>query len=71
MNQHLEKAVFDCNKVDALMYAYEAAFLCDANDGTDTEMKNRAEHAFYAIWDAIHTVQNDLEDMTCTQNANG
>lgn len=64
MNKNLTEAIFDCNKADALMYAIEAAYIVmgDSAEGKLDKI-DRAEHAFYALWDAIHKVQDDLECM--------
>ena len=64
MNQKLLSAISDCGKADALMYAFEKAFLCEAFQGDDMAMRDRAESAFYAVWDMIRNVQADLDDLS-------
>ena len=61
MNQKISKTMIDVAKVDALMYAIESAYI-----GTKIEtmeMLDRTENAFYALWDAIKMVQQDLNDL--------
>ena len=59
MNRNLQKAIFDIGKVDAIMYAIEHTYIDDPDD--DQEAKNRAAYAFYALWDSIKALSEDLD----------
>jgi len=59
MNRNLEKAMFDIGKVDALMAAYENTYL-DVTDSDGIERDNQRQFAFYAIWDAVKMVDDDI-----------
>ena len=59
MNKNLEDALFDIAKVDAIMQSIEAAYLDVAVK--DYERKCKGEFAFYALWDAVRRVADDLE----------
>lgn len=63
MNVNLEKAILDLDKVDALMYAIENSFL-DLEVLPESKVKfDRGTSAFYALWDAIHKVSDDLDKL--------
>ncbi len=68
MNRNLEKAAQDIEKVEALMYAIESAFLDIETTPEEFERAEKAVNAFYALWDSIHRVGDDinrlLEDET-------
>lgn len=61
MNANIEKAIFDLDKVDALMYAIENSCLDLEVMPGSMEKFNRGTGAFYALWDAIHKVAEDLD----------
>lgn len=63
MNKHLDKAILDIDKVDALMYAFEHTFLDFTCLGEEQKKYDRGTAAFYALWDAINTVAQDLEKL--------
>lgn len=52
MNSNLDAAIFDMEKVDALMYAIDQTFIEDAGD--------RHQYLHYALWDAVKQVKDDL-----------
>lgn len=59
MNRNLQKALFDIGKVDAVMYAIERTYIDAPED--DQEARNRAAYAFYALWDSIKALSEDLD----------
>ena len=61
MNKNLEDDLFDIAKVDALMQSIEAAYLDVAVREEDYERRCKGEFAFYALWDAVHRVMDDLD----------
>ncbi len=61
MNANLNKAISDLDKVDALMYAIENAFLDIEVVPEDRKKYDRGTGAFYALWDAIKKVSDDLD----------
>lgn len=61
MNKNFSKVVCDAAKLDALMYAIESAYV-GLNFGDDRELADRAEHAFYALWDIVQMLQQDLNE---------
>ncbi len=61
MNRNLERAIDDLKKVEALMLAYETTYL-DVEPGEDNfELNENRQYAFYALWDAIRKVGDDLD----------
>lgn len=67
MNKNLEKAIYDIQKADALMFAIETAYLnIDVAPG-ELEKANRAANAFYALWDVIKTAADDLDRLADDQ----
>lgn len=63
MNAKLMKAMFDLEKVDALMHSAEA-YLAIEVPPENREMIDRGGYIFYAIWDAIQRVSEDLEQLS-------
>jgi len=63
MNANLIKAIDDLNKVDALMYAIENAFLDIEVVPEDVRKYDKGTSAFYALWDAIKKVSDDLDTL--------
>lgn len=61
MNKNLSKALFDIEKVNAVMYAIEATYLTVEVVPEELDKADKAVHAFYALWDSIKAVQSDLE----------
>lgn len=61
MNQHLSRAIQRVERVDALMYAYERVYLDLNVDPEDRARADMAISTFYAIWDYIKEVAQDLE----------
>lgn len=61
MNKHLEDAVFGIAKVDSMMFAIEKAYLDLDVMPWEKERMDRGAYAFYALWDAIRKVADDLD----------
>jgi HJR/Mrr/RecB family endonuclease len=61
MNQNLDKAIQGVARVGALMYAYEKAFLDLEVEPEERERADMAISTFYAIWDTVREVAEDLE----------
>jgi hypothetical protein len=61
MNSNLNEAIFDTAKVNALMYAYERTFLDMEFLPEDMEKADMGVNAFYAIWDMVHKIAEDLD----------
>lgn len=65
MNNNLNDAIVDIAKADALMYAIENTYLGAIDvEPEDKELYNRGVSAFYAVWDVIHKVSDDLERLS-------
>lgn len=62
MNAKLMKAMFDLEKVDALMHSAEMYLTIEVLP-EDKELADRGGYLFYAIWDAIQRVSEDLEQL--------
>jgi len=63
MNERLMKAMFDLEKVNALMHSAEEYLMIEVSP-EDREMADRGGYIFYAIWDAIQKVSEDLEQLS-------
>lgn len=63
MNMHVEKALDDLGKVDAMMYAIENSYLSIEVIPTERERAERAESAFYVLWDLIRAVKEDVTNV--------
>jgi len=63
MGKNFEKAMFSMNKVESLMVAIENTYLDITPSKEDYEKACRAGFAFYALWDAIHELESDLDRM--------
>lgn len=61
MDKKMEKLLFDMNKVEALMSAIENTYLDVTVVDEDAEIARKGGFAFYALWDAIHSMAADLE----------
>ena len=64
MNKNIERAALDISKVDSLMYIIENSCL-DLEVMPDS--RKRYEYgvgAFYALWDAIRKVSDDIEKLS-------
>ncbi len=64
MNKNLDKAIFDIGKAEALMFAIEHSFLDLCCSPEEQEKYNRGTSAFYALWDAIKLVADDLDKLS-------
>lgn len=64
MNRNLNDAMFDIAKVDAIMYAIEKAYLDFEVEPEDREWMDRGAYMFYALWDAIQKVADDLDRLS-------
>lgn len=56
-------AVFEINKADSLLYAFEKTYLGLEVVPECRELADMGAYTFYAIWDAIHHAQNLLQKM--------
>ena len=61
MNKKLDNALLDIAKVNSLMFAIEAAFLDINVEPEQLEKADHAINAFYALWDEIHKVEEDID----------
>ena len=61
MNRNLNEAIFDIAKVEAIMFAFENTYLELDVAPADRTRADMATDAFYAIWDAIRKVSDDLD----------
>lgn len=61
MNANIKKAVFDIEKVDGIMYAIENSCLDLEVMPESKERYNQGVAVFYALWDAIRNVSDDIE----------
>lgn len=61
MNRHLDEAIFNIGKADALMHTIEQLYLDFEVQPEELERMNRGAYVFYALWDAIRKVADDLE----------
>lgn len=57
------EAVFEINKVDSLLYAFERTYLGLEVEPDCRELADKGAYTFYAIWDAIHHAQELLQKM--------
>lgn len=64
MNANIERAIADIDKVDALMYAIENACLDLEVMPESKKRYDRGVGAFYALWDAVHKVADDLDKLS-------
>lgn len=60
MNRNLNEAIFDIAKVEAIMFAFENTYLELDVAPADRARADMATDAFYALWDAIRKVSDDL-----------
>lgn len=61
MNRNLNEAIFDIAKVEAIMFAFENTYLELDVAPADRVRADMATDAFYALWDAIRKVSDDLD----------
>ena len=61
MNRNLNEAIFDIAKVEAVMFAFENTYLELDVAPADRARADMATDAFYALWDAIRKVSDDLD----------
>lgn len=63
MNAKLQKTIFDMEKVKAMMFAVEPYLTMDSI-AEEHEMVDRGGYLFYALWDAINLVAEDLDRLS-------
>ncbi len=63
MNRNLNEAIAAAERADALMFAIESCYLDFDILPEEMERANRGVHTFYALWDAIHAVREELEKL--------
>lgn len=61
MNRNLNEAIFDIAKVEAIMFAFENTYMELDVAPADRARADMATDAFYALWDAIRKVSDDLD----------
>ena len=61
MNKNICKAMQDIEKVDAIMFAIENTYLDIEVVPVEAAKADRAVNAFYALWDAVNQVKEDIE----------
>lgn len=61
VNKKLIDAKFDIEKADAIMYAIENTYLSVEVKPEDAERRDRGVYAFYALWDIIRKVSEELD----------
>ena len=61
MKENLDNVICNVAKVEALMYAIEAAYIGVMPE--DNENLLRVESAFYAVWDIVRIIQQELNEM--------
>ena len=64
MNKNLENAINNAAKIDAIMYAMDHTFSDLIVKPECIEEANRAQNAFYAAWDLLTELQEDLEKLS-------
>ena len=67
MNAKIQKAIFDIDKVDALMFAIEGSCLSLEVSPESMRQYDRGTGAFYALWDAIRKVADDLDELAADE----
>lgn len=63
MNMNLSEALSDVAKIDALMYAIERSFFDIGVDPEDLAKADRGMNVFYAMWDVVGSLSNNLEKL--------
>jgi len=64
MNKNLNEAIFDIAKVDAMLFSIEKAYICREDMPGDQKRLDRGTYAFYALWDAVRRVTEDLDRLS-------
>lgn len=64
MNRNVERAQLDIEKVDAVMKAIENTYLDFEVVPDETEKYDSAVTAFYALWDLVGQVREDINRLT-------
>lgn len=63
MNRNFEKAIYDIEKVEDLMYAIESIYLSTEVMPKELGKADKAVNTFYALWDEINNVTEALEKL--------
>ncbi len=61
MNRNVERAQLDIEKVGAVMRAIENTYLDFEVSPDEVERFNDAVTSFYALWDLVHQVEQDID----------
>ncbi len=64
MNKNVERAQLDIEKVDAVMKAIENTYLDLEVVPDEAEKYDNAVTAFYALWDLLGQVREDINRLT-------
>lgn len=68
MNKNLGKALLDIGKANGIMAAIESAYLTIDVAPSELEKANNAVNTFYALWDIIREVEDDIEALVGGEN---
>lgn len=61
LNESLHNAWSDIKKIDAMMAAYEVAYLEFDVPTEELSRRDNAERMFYGIWDAVKAMADKIE----------
>lgn len=63
MTKNLNDAIESVAKADAIMFAIENTYFNFDFSPEDLEKANRAQYAFYALWDVIKNISDCLDKL--------
>ena len=63
MTKNLKEAISRAEKADALMYAIETCYLSFDILPEERELADRGVSTFYALWDVIRALREDLKNL--------
>lgn len=64
MNKNLSNARLGIEKVEGIMYAIESTYLTIDVVPEQLDKADKAVNTFYALWDCIRNVKDDLEKLS-------
>ncbi len=71
MNNNLGKALLDVGKAKGVMAAIESAYLTIEVMPHELERADNAINAFYALWDIINDICEDIDALAYNNGDNG
>lgn len=71
MNNNLGKALIDIGKAKGVMAAIESAYLIIEVMPHELERADNAINAFYALWDIINDIGEDIDALADNKGDNG